>query len=100
MFQTDHHNQVMELCSCSKDNQFKFSFSHSFRGDQYLPLHLLHTSLVVHSHCKTMRKILIKWVQNPVEICWYLSMCSMNTSTQFYTSHYLYVLVSSSVNTQ
>ena len=45
MFQTDHHNQVMELCSCSKDNQFKFSFSHSFRGDQYLPLHLLHASL-------------------------------------------------------
>ena len=75
MFQTDHHNQVMELCTCSKDNQVKFSFSHSVPGDQYLPLDLLHASLMVHSHCKTMRQILIKWVQNPVEICVGICQC-------------------------
>ena len=57
MFQTDHHNQVMELCSCSKDNQFKFFVFPFVPWDQYLPLHLLHASLVVHSHCKTMRQI-------------------------------------------
>ena len=32
--------------------------------------------------------------ENPVEICWYLSLCSENTSKQFYASDVLLVSVS------
>ena len=43
---------------------------------------------MVWSHCPTPRQRL-KWVQNPMEICVLcLSLCNMNTSTQFYTSHF------------
>ena len=55
---------------------------------------------MVHSHCPILRlkpiQILIKYGQKPMEIC--ISLSSINTSTQFYTSYFLSACVSASVS--
>ena len=58
--------------------------------------------LVVHPHCPTPRPRLTDIHKMTAEsnenLCWYLSLCSMNTSTQFFKSHFILASVSVSVS--
>ena len=53
----------------------------------YLSMASLPVCLMVHSHCSRTRprQIPVTSTQNPMEIYCHLSMCSVNTSKQFYT---------------